>query len=311
MYTAIIDFNEFDDIWDTWGTAFDLPNGACFKFWRCTLKFIYTKENKYLQVISDQKQNIEECLTILSFFTNIPLVIRSISKYNEVLPEVKQQDKMSQWLTKLQIIENSLNRKKNRKKRQLILDLMRMYSIGLQHEYREYIEDEFLMCFKPIEIIAKLVIERERLFYKTKHQQRKVQTQSFLNNLLTDSLSTELDIDSIDNLSGDLINSLDRFLKGRNYTRILLAWNQLKIKIAENYEFLNPKIKTKFFEINSRIIHELVDIRNSIAHGKICEISENNIRYVHFLSCQFISLYVLEKPYAEFYLPTKKFGFKF
>ena len=167
------------------------------------------------------------------------------------------------------------------------------------------------MCFKPIEIIAKLVIERERLFYKTKHQQRKVQTQSFLNNLLTDSLSTELDIDSIDNLSGDLINSLDRFLKGRNYTRILLAWNQLKIKIAEDYEFLNPKIKTKFFEINSRIIHELVDIRNSIAHGKICEISENNISYVHFLSCQFISLYVLEKPYAEFYLPTKKFGTKF
>ena len=84
MYTAIIDFNEFDEIWDTWGTAFDLPNGACFKFWRCTLKFIYTKEIKYLQVISDQKQNIEECLTILSFFTNIPLVIRSISKYNGV-----------------------------------------------------------------------------------------------------------------------------------------------------------------------------------------------------------------------------------
>ncbi|WP_195487320.1 hypothetical protein [Streptococcus parasanguinis] len=311
MYTTTIDFNEFDEIWDTWETAFDLPNGACFKFWRCTLKFIYTKEIKYLQVISDQKQNIEECLTILSFFSNIPLVIRGISKYNEVLPEVKQQDKMSQWLTKLQIIENGLNRKKNRKKRQLILNLMRMYSIGLQHEYREYIEEEFLMCFKPIEVIAKLVIESERLFSKTKHQQRKVKTQSFLNHLLTDSLSTELDIESIDNLSGDLINSLNRFLKGRNYTRILLAWNQLKIKIAENYEFLDPKIKAKFLEINSRLIHELVDIRNSIAHGKICEISENNISNLHFLSCQFISLYVLEEPYSEFYLPTKKFGSRF
>lgn len=159
-YSVTLDFNDFyDNLNDVWSTKLQLPNGVVIPFWKCMIKYVNSNDNHYLNITSDQKQDISECLIILSFFTTLPLSTfdYNFEKIDEILDKKQLENPtVSEWLKRLSIIERKLNHKTNRKRRDEILSLMQMCSIGALHDYRNHSEEQFFMYFKPIERVAKL-----------------------------------------------------------------------------------------------------------------------------------------------------------
>ena len=155
IYSVTIDFDVFyENLNDVWSTRLQLPNGAVIAFWKCKIKYVNSNESHYLKIISNQKQNINECLILLSFFTTLPLLNfeYNFEKIDEILEEKQLENpSVSEWLERLSTIECKLNQRKNKKRRDEILSLMKMCSIGALHDYRKHSEEQFFMYFKPID----------------------------------------------------------------------------------------------------------------------------------------------------------------
>ena len=104
VYIAKLDFDDFYDLGDGWKTSFKLPNGANFEFWNCNLRYIDANEFHYLEIIANERKNIEECLLILSFCTTIPLIALNYEIINTAYSgniNNRQQDKMIEWMEKV------------------------------------------------------------------------------------------------------------------------------------------------------------------------------------------------------------------
>jgi hypothetical protein len=313
VYSVTIDFNcFFDRLNDCWGTRLLLPNGAVIKFWNCMIKYVNSNDTHYLSINSDQKQNIKECLILISFFTTLPLSALEF-KFEEIdeisVQKQLENSSVTEWIEKLSKIENSLRRRGNNKHRDEILSLMQMCSIGALHEYSDHHEEQFFMYFKPIERVAKLKLDKAKILTGSSSKARKEKTKKFLKDLFESNFNnTVFDQVSIDQLAGKLNSTLENSLERKNHRRIVLALSSITNNLNND-----NSTKVKLRKISSDKVKQLVEIRNDIAHGnKVIVKSENlGVDYlgeVEYLSRQFITLTFLDVNFEQVYLNSKKFG---
>ena len=309
-YCVTLDFNDFNDnLTDVWSTRLNLPNGAVLPFWNCLIKYVNSNDTHYLTIESGQKQNIEECLQVFSFFTTLPLFTFKYDFYNSediLVEKLTNNLTVVEWREKLAQIERSLKFKANRKRRDEILSLMNMCSIGALHEYREHREERFFMYFKPIEKVAKLVLETRVLNGKDSDNRKKI-TKNLLNQLLLSNFNnTSFDENTLNELVGKLHSVFESSLVKTNHRRIVLALSAITDKMANG-----DSTKTNLLKINSSRIQQLVKTRNDIAHGNRVTITSKDLGDVEFLSRQMISQFFLGFSFNQGYLKTKKFGIDF
>lgn len=304
-YSVTLDFNFFDDsLDDVWGTRMLLPNGVVIFFWNCEIKYVNSNDSHYLKIVSTQKQDIRECLCLLSFFTTLPLSTFDYD-FDEILVE-KQNDKPSviEWTKILDEIARKMKLKTNRKRRDEILSLMQMCSIGSLHNYRNHEEEQFFMYFKPIERIAKLILDKGKILEAPSRDIRKNQIKKFLKQLLLSSFNnTVFDEVTLAELVGELNSLLESSLDRKNHRRIVLALSH----ITDNMDDGNDT-KIRLSKIDSDRIQHLVKIRNDIAHGNKVTITEEDLGDVEYLSRQMITLFFFGFNFERGYLKTKKFG---
>ncbi|TWS95352.1 hypothetical protein [Streptococcus sp. sy018] len=303
-YEVKLDFDYFE-IDDPWGTAIKLPNGAVFSFWNCKIKYVNSNLSHYLLINSEQQQNIEEAIILLSFFTTIPLVAIKKDFYltNEDYSETQKENVATKtWCDKLEIITLKLKAKRNIKHRDTILSLMQMCSFGVLHEYREHEDEQFFMYFKSVEKLAKLQIDNNRILQDTSGN-RKEEFKKFLEEMFNSDFSkTRFDDSTLEEISGSLNGVLEKYLKSKNHRRIVLALSSL-VESCENVE-----IKKRLRKIDSSRIQQLVKIRNGIAHGNIVSININDLGEIEFLARQMISIYYFGENFERYSLSSKKFN---
>lgn len=314
VFKTEIDFDDFYDLGDFWRTSFNLPNGARFIFWNCSLRYVKSNDYHYLEIISDQRDNIEECLLILSFCTTIPLSELDydiISIDNREFVNNQQQDKMVEWDRKLSEIEQILRNSRNSSDdiREMYFDFMRKCILGARNGYRGYVEDEFMMYFKPIEKISKLYLNNYGIIRGQVDRNLKSAFQRFLKeDILHDTLNLEFDSPTLQEVTGKVYNLFKNEIVSNNHRRISVAWERLatynsRDDLQQQVELLN--------KIDSLKIHELVKVRNKISHGEIVELPPEIRGNVEYLSYQMISLYIFGKKYDSIHLSSKKFNYDF
>ena len=311
IYAITIDFNDFyDDLNDVWSTRLQLPNGAVIAFWKCKIKYVNSNESHYLKITSAQKQNISECLILLSFFTTLPLFTfeYNFEKTEEILDERQLENpSVSEWLEKLSTIERKLNHKKNRKRRDEILSLMKMCSIGALHDYRNHSEEQFFMYFKPIERVAKLQLDNTKILTGFSNEARKNLTKTFLEQLfLLNFDNTFFDQETLTELAGELNSTLNNSLERKNHRRIVLALSSITNNLDDG-----DSTKSTLLKIDSNRVQELVKIRNDIAHGNKVNVSPDDLLDVEYLSRQLITLVFFGINFNQVYLRSKKFNTDF
>lgn len=311
IYAITIDFNDFyDDLNDVWSTRLQLPNGAVIAFWKCKIKYVNSNESHYLKITSAQKQNISECLILLSFFTTLPLFTfeYNFEKTEEILDERQLENpSVSEWLEKLSTIERKLNHKKNRKRRDEILSLMKMCSIGALHDYRNHSEEQFFMYFKPIERVAKLQLYNTKILTGFSNEARKNLTKTFLEQLfLLNFDNTFFDQETLTELAGELNSTLNNSLERKNHRRIVLALSSITNNLDDG-----DSTKSSLLKIDSNRVQELVKIRNDIAHGNKVNVSPDDLIDVEYLSRQLITLVFFGINFKKVYLRSKKFNTDF
>ncbi|WP_332058814.1 hypothetical protein [Streptococcus canis] len=232
-----LDF-DFFEIEDPWGTAIKLPNGAVLSFWNCKIKYVNSNLSHYLLINSEQKQNIEQAIILLSFFTTIPFVAINKDFYqtNEDYYETQKENVATQtWCEKLENITLRLKATRNRKHRETILSLMLMCSLGALHEYREHEDEQFFMYFKPVEKLAKLQIDNNGILQDTSGN-RKEEFKKFLVEMFNTNFSkTRFDDSTLEEISGTLNGALEKYLESKNHRRIVLALSSL-VESCENEE---------------------------------------------------------------------------
>lgn len=308
IYSVTIDFNDFyDNLNDVWSTKLQLPNGAVMPFWKCKIKYVNSNDSHYLNITSEQKQNISECLILLSFFTTLPL---STFDYNfvkiEDILDGKQFENpsVSEWLTRLSTIECKLNCKTNRKRRDEILFLMQMCSIGALHHYRNHSEEQFFMYFKPIERVAKLRVDNSKLLTVTSSEVGKKLTKNFLEKFFLENFyNTLFDQETLNELVGELNSTLKNSLERKNHRRIVLALSSITNNLDDG-----GSTKSRLLKLDSKRIQQLVKIRNDIAHGNKVNVSHDDLGDVEYLSRQLITLAFFGVNFEQVYLRSKKFG---
>jgi hypothetical protein len=300
-----LDFEYFYDNEDVWGTALSLPNGVVISFWDCKMKYVHNSEEHYILFNSVQKQNIEEAILLLSFFTTVPLIaidktfVRTDIDYYETQ---KQNGATKNWCEKLELISRKLKTRSNRKRRVEILSLMRICTLGSLHEYREHKEEQFFMYFKTVEKIAKLQIDKKRVLCDSEGN-RKKSFKSFVSELLIDEFSnTIFDDDTLDEIVESLIGSLERYLGSKNHRRIVIALSSLVNDLADG------ETSNKLRDIDSSRIKRLVRIRNDIAHGNSLTITFDDLADIEYLSRQMISIFYFGFRFEKYYLKSAKFG---
>ena len=311
IYAITIDFNDFyDDLNDVWSTRLQLPNGAVIAFWKCKIKYVNSNESHYLKITSAQKQNISECLILLSFFTTLPLFTfeYNFEKTEEILDERQLENpSVSEWLEKLSTIERKLNHKKNRKRRDEILSLMKMCSIGALHDYRNHSEEQFFMYFKPIERVAKLQLDNTKILTGFSNEARKNLTNTYLEQLfLLNFDNTFFDQETLTELAGELNSTLNNSLERKNHRRIVLALSSITNNLDDG-----DSTKSTLLKIDSNRVQELVKIRNDIAHGNKVNVSPDDLIDVEYLSRQLITLVFFGINFKQVYLRSKKFNTDF
>ena len=311
IYAITIDFNDFyDDLNDVWSTRLQLPNGAVIAFWKCKIKYVNSNESHYLKITSAQKQNISECLILLSFFTTLPLFTfeYNFEKTEEILDERQLENpSVSEWLEKLSTIERKLNHKKNRKRRDEILSLMKMCSIGALHDYRNHSEEQFFMYFKPIERVAKLRLDNTKILTGISSEARKKLIKDFLEQLFLSNFdNTFFDEETFNELAGELNSTLKNSLERKNHRRIVLALSNIINNLDDG-----GSTKSTFHRIDSKRIQQLVKIRNDIAHGNKVNVSPDDLIDVEYLSRQLITLVFFGINFKKVYLRSKKFNTDF
>ena len=311
IYAVTIDFNDFyDDLNDVWSTRLQLPNGAVIAFWKCKIKYVNSNESHYLKITSAQKQNISECLIILSFFTTLPLFTfeYNFEKTEEILDERQLENpSVSEWLERLSTIERKLNHKKNRKRRDEILSLMKMCSIGALHDYRNHSEEQFFMYFKPIERVAKLQLDNTKILTGFSNEARKNLTKTFLEQLFLSNFdNTFFDQETLTELAGELNSTLNNSLERKNHRRIVLALSSITNNLDDG-----DSTKSTLLKIDSNRVQELVKIRNDIAHGNKVNVSPDDLIDVEYLSRQLITLVFFGINFKKVYLRSKKFNTDF
>lgn len=313
-FKTILDFNDFCDLGDYWGTSFNLPNGSRFSFWDCYLRYVHINDHHYLEVVANEKRNIDECLLILSFCTTIPLIalhyeIISID-HSEYMDNCnQQQDHKTVWDDKLIDIERILKNRRNRSddKRRIYFDLIKKCILGARCGYREYYEDEFMMYFKPVEKISKLYIDKNVIISEEKKEQVKNSFQTFLeNDILHNELNLEFDSDTLQELTGEVNNLFINNIIKNNNGRIVVAWKRQVDNISGENTDRGDRREYLLGRIDSTKIHELVKVRNKISHGEIVELSEEIKYNVEYLAYQMISIYIFEKEYESIHLGSKK-----
>lgn len=299
-----LDF-DFFEIEDPWGTAIKLPNGAVLSFWNCKINYVNSNLSHYLLINSEQKQNIEQAIILLSFFTTIPFVAINKDFYqtNEDYYETQKENVATQtWFEKLEIITLRLKATRNRKHRETILSLMLMCSLGALHEYREHEDEQFFMYFKPVEKLAKLQIDNNGILQDTSGN-RKEEFKKFLVEMFNTNFSkTRFDDSTLEEISGTLNGALEKYLESKNHRRIVLALSSL-VESCENEE-----TKKRLRKIDSSRIQHLVNIRNDIAHGNIVSININDLEEIEFLARQMISIYYFGENFERYSLSSKKFN---
>lgn len=311
-----LDFNDFCNLGDDWGTSFKLPNGSRFSFWGCDLRYIDTNDHHYLEVVANESRNIDECLLILSFCTTIPLITL---RYKDIYIENseymdnknRQQDHKTVWDDKLRVIEEILNNSQNRSddNRRTYFDLMKKCIFGARNGYREYYEDEFMMYFKPVEKISKLYIKKNDIASRETKEQVKNSIQTFIkDDILNNELNLEFDFVTLQNLTAELSNLFIKNITKNNERRIVVAWRRLVNNISERN---SNQVEYLLGRIDSTKIRELVKVRNRISHGEIVELSTEIKHNVEYLAYQMISMYIFEKEYKSIHLSSKKFGTDF
>lgn len=311
IYAITIDFNDFyDDLNDVWSTRLQLPNGAVIAFWKCKIKYVNSNESHYLKITSAQKQNISECLILLSFFTTLPLFTfeYNFEKTEEILDERQLENpSVSEWLEKLSTIERKLNHKKNRKRRDEILSLMKMCSIGALHDYKNHSEEQFFMYFKPIERVAKLQLDNTKILTGFSNEARKNLTKTFLEQLfLLNFDNTFFDQETLTELAGELNSTLNNSLERKNHRRIVLALSSITNNLDDG-----DSTKSSLLKIDSNRVQELVKISNDIAHGNKVNVSPDDLIDVEYLSRQLITLVFFGINFKKVYLRSKKFNTDF
>lgn len=303
-YEVKLDF-EFFESYDLSGTAFKLPNGVVFSFWNCKIKYVNIDLDHYLLINSDQKQSINEAIILLSFFTTIPLIAieKKFEQSSEEFSETLQENgAMIAWCKKLEFITKNLKSRRNKKHRDTILSLMQMCSLGALHEYREHEDEQFFMYFKPVEKLAKLQIENNRILQDTSGN-RKEEFKKFLEEMFNSDFSkTRFDDSTLEEISGSLNGVLEKYLESKNHRRIVLALSSL-VESCENLE-----TKNRLRKIDSSRIQHLVNIRNDIAHGNIVSININDLEEIEFLARQMISIYYFGENFERYSLSSKKFN---
>lgn len=309
IYAVTIDFNDFyDDLNDVWSTRLQLPNGAVISFWKCKIKYVNSNESHYLKITSDQKQNINECLILLSFFTTLPLstLNYSFEKIDENLDEKQLENpSVSEWVERLSTIERKLNHKKNRKSRDEILSLMKMCSTGALHDYRNHSEEQFFMYFKPIERVAKLRLDNTKTFTGPSSESRKALIKDFLEQLFLSNFdNTFFDQETLNELAGELNSTLNNSLERINHRRIVLALSSITNNLDDG-----SSTKSNLLTIDSKRIQQLVKIRNDIAHGNKVNVSPDDLGDVEYLSRQLITLDFFRVNFEQLYLKSKKFDY--
>ncbi|HFU4479171.1 TPA: HEPN domain-containing protein, partial [Streptococcus suis] len=276
-------------------------------FWNCRIKYVNSNEIHYLKVMSEQKQDIKECLLLLSFFTTIPLANFGyfFNESNEVFDERQNNNpSVIEWNERLAEIDRKMKHKANRKRRDDILSLMQMCSNGALHEYREHEEEQFFMYFKPIERVAKLVLDKNKILGGVSRKSRKKSTKTFLEHLLLTSFNnTVFDQVTLDELVGELNSVLENSLDRKNHRRIVLALSS----ITDNIDDSN-QTKKELRRLKSNRIQQLVKIRNDIAHGNRVALTPDDLRDVEYLSRQMITLFFFGFNFECGYLQTKKFN---
>ena len=311
IYAITIDFNDFyDDLNDVWSTRLQLPNGAVIAFWKCKIKYVNSNESHYLKITSAQKQNISECLILLSFFTTLPLFTfeYNFEKTKEILDERQLENpSVSEWLERISIIDCKLNHKTNRKRRDEILSLLQMCSIGALHEYRNHSEEQFFMYFKPIERVAKLQLDNTKILTGFSNEARKNLTKTFLEQLFLSNFdNTFFDQETLTELAGELNSTLNNSLERKNHRRIVLALSSITNNLDDG-----DSTKSTLLKIDSNRVQELVKIRNDIAHGNKVNVSPDDLIDVEYLSRQLITLVFFEINFKQVYLRSKKFNTDF
>ncbi|TAA68610.1 hypothetical protein D2908_01115 [Streptococcus sp. LQJ-218] len=289
IYAIIIDFNDFyDDLNDVWSTRLQLPNGAVIAFWKCKIKYVNSNESHYLKITSAQKQNISECLILLSFFTTLPLFTfeYNFEKTEEILDERQLENpSVSEWLEKLSTIERKLNYKKN----------------------RNHSEEQFFMYFKPIERVAKLQLDNTKILTGFSNEARKNLTKTFLEQLFLSNFdNTFFDQETLTELAGELNSTLNNSLERKNHRRIVLALSSITNNLDDG-----DSTKSTLLKIDSNRVQELVKIRNDIAHGNKVNVSPDDLIDVEYLSRQLITLVFFGINFKQVYLRSKKFNTDF
>ena len=311
VYSVTIDFNDFyDNLSDVWSTRLQLPNGAVIRFWNCMIKYVNSNDIHYLNITSDQQQNIKECLILVSFFTTLPLSAfeYKFDEIDEILVEKQLENpSVTEWIVKLTKINQKLKLKANSKHRDEILSLMQMCSIGALHDYRKHYEEQFFMYFKPIERIAKLKLNKTKILTGSSSKARKKITKSFLEQLFFSNFNkTVFDQASLDELAGELNPKLEKTLERKNHRRIVLALSSITNNLNEG-----DSTKTNLLEIDSNRVQQLVKIRNDIAHGNKVILTPNDLGEVEYLARQLITLTFLGVNFEQVYLKSKKFDTDF
>ncbi|NQP59845.1 hypothetical protein HO913_11230 [Streptococcus suis] len=305
-YEVKLDFDYFE-IDDPWGTAIKLPNGVVISFWNCKIKYVNSNLSHYLLINSEPKQNINEAIILLSFFTTIPLVAikKDFYQSNEDYSETQKENVATKtWCDKLGNITLILNARRNRRHREIILLLIQMCSLGALHEYREHADEQFFMYFKSVEKLAKLLIDNNRILQDTSGN-RKEKFKKFLEDLFNSDFSkTRFDDSTLEEISGTLNGVFEKYLESKNHRRIVLALSSL-VESCENLE-----TKNRLRKIDSSRIQHLVNIRNNIAHGNIVSININDLGEIEFLARQMISIYYFGENFERYSLSSKKFNFQ-
>lgn len=309
MYKAKVDFYDFEELGDTYlETGLGLPNGATFDFWDCKIRYTNPDlTSHYLEIFSTESKAVVECLIILSFFTDIPLLaIAQISETTEECPPSKQLDKMKDWSNKLDKIQREIKNNSESLERDEIISWMKRYEIGLRNGFRQYYEDAYLQFFKLVENNSRIIHDQMGILGTPLQIKGEDSVNSYFENILRDIYGLDQKIDEI---SKKFTNSLQKVVND-NTTKIFLSINLLKKSLSKNVNnaaSINPRLDKYSLEK----IKRLVKYRNKIVHGVDIEISEKDVADIQYIAGEYIAIHAFRCNRKDLQLSNRKFGEKY
>jgi hypothetical protein len=302
MYSYELDFMTFDKVGVDWEIALEWPNGASFKFLKCNLYYKYKTSNvPSLEICADKVEDIEFCIGVLSYLTQVPLVMISreiVEKDSGFQCGNRQLDKMKHRISRLYTVDEVIKNYEEKGGALLkeLVNSLASFSSGLRHKYVGLNEEAFLMFFRIVENISNQVVKNHGIFSKRHKENDKERIKKFLAQFCKDKMDVDFDENKL-KAWGDEVYKQLRNLLNNNHSNILYAWKNLNNTNEEN--------------LTSEELTDLVNIRNGIAHGREVKLLESDVLKIMEISYEMLSLYYFDTEYKNIRIWSKQTRGKF